>query len=239
MRFRTTRLRASPLGVLVVLVAGFFAWGATHAPPTSDGAFDIPTMVEAAAVVAPTTAAAESSTTTTLPETTTTTAPRPPVIFNPIPPGGRVNLGGDKHPIIPIPAIGMIEIPKIGLVHPVFEGIEESEIHWGPGHWPGSAMPGMRGNTIFAGHRVTHTRPFLDIDLLSPGDKIIFHTADGTFTYEVSDHIIVTPDATWIANPTPDPTVTIFGCHPKHSANQRYVVWGKLMTSSPDPYAAG
>src|SRR5438128_173 len=151
MRFRATRLRASPLGVLMVLVAGCLAWGATNAPPTSDGAFDIPTLVEAAAVVAPVTV---SSTTTTLPETTTTTAApvRTPVTFNPIPPG-RTNLGGDKHPMVTIPAIGMIEIPKIGLVHPIFEGIDESEIHWGPGHWPGSAMPGFKGNAVFAGHR--------------------------------------------------------------------------------------
>jgi sortase A len=239
MRFRATRLRASPLGVLLVLVVGCLAWGATKAPPTTEGAFDIPTLVEAAAIVAPTTAATASTTTTTVPSTTTTTTVRTPVTFNPVPPGGRVNLGGDKHPMVTIPAIGMIEIPKIGLVHPIFEGIDESEIHWGPGHWPGSALPGYKGNAVFAGHRVTHTRPFLDIDLIAVGDKIIFHTQDGTFTYEVTDHVIVSPDATWIVNPTPEPTVTIFGCHPKHSANQRYVVRGKLIAGSPDPNAPG
>jgi sortase A len=131
------------------------------------------------------------------------------------------------------PAFGMIVIPKINLVHPIFEGIDETAIHWGPGHWPGSALPGNPGNTVFAGHRVTHTRPFLDIDLLVPGDQIIFHLASGTFTYAVTDHLIVNPQDTWIANPTADATVTLFGCHPKHSASHRYVVRGKLISSGP------
>jgi sortase A len=164
--------------------------------------------------------------------TTTTVAPLQPLVFDPIPPG-RANLGGDHHDDVPIPAFGMIEIPKIGLVHPIFEGFEESQIHWGPGHWPGSAEPGAAGNAVFAGHRVTHTRPFLDIDLLAAGDQIIFRTNRGTATYEVTDHLIVPPDATWIAKPTPDATVTLFGCHPKHSARQRYVVRGKLVGWAP------
>jgi sortase A len=130
-------------------------------------------------------------------------------------------------------AFGMIVIPKISLVHPIFEGIEEPAIHWGPGHWPGSAAPGKAGNAVFAGHRVTHTRPFLDIDLLAPGDQIIFHVATGTYVYEITDHQIVGPSDTWIANPTPTPTVTIFACHPKHSAKQRYVVRGKLISAGP------
>jgi len=37
--------------------------------------------------------------------------------------------------------IALLEIPKINLVHPIFEGVEETVIHWGPGHWPGSAIP--------------------------------------------------------------------------------------------------
>ena len=86
---------------------------------------------------------------------------------------------------------------------------------------------------MFAGHRVTHTRPFLDIDRLAPGDPIIIRTNDGTFTYEVTEHLIVTPDATWIAQPTPEPTLTIFACHPKRSAKQRYVVRARLVASSP------
>jgi sortase A len=226
MNLRWTLRRTSPAAAIMLLVGGLFVVSASQAPQTQEAAFDMPTML----FRAPTTSATAPTTTATMP-TTTTTAPVP-IVYDPIAPG-RQNLGGDKHPMEAHAAFGMIVIPKINLVHPMFEGIEESAIHWGPGHWPGSAIPGMNGNAVFAGHRVTHTRPFLDIDLLAPGDQIIFHLATATYVYEITEHIIVGPNDLWITNPTPTPTVTIFACHPKHSAKQRYVVRGKLISAGP------
>jgi len=214
----------------MLMAGGLFVVSTSQAPKTEDASFDMPTMLMAA----PSTTKTAPTTTTTVEATTTTTGPAPPpIIYDAVPPGGRQNLGGDKHPMVAHPAFGMVVIPKINLVHPLFEGIEESVIHWGPGHWPGSPLPGNRGNSVFAGHRVTHSRPFLDIDQLAPGDKMIFHLATGTFTYEVTEHLIVGPQDVWITNQTPEPTVTLFACHPKHSAKQRYVVRGKLVASEP------
>jgi len=227
MNLRWTLRRTSPGGIVVLLVGGLMLVSASQAPKTQDAAYDMPFLG-----FTPKPSATAPSTTVTLPASTTTTTAPAPIVYDPIAPG-RQNLGGDKHPMESHPAFGMIVIPKINLVHPIFEGIEETAIHWGPGHWPGSAMPGMNGNAVFAGHRVTHTRPFLDIDLLAPGDQIIFHVATGTYVYEVTEHLIVGPNDTWIANPTPTPTVTIFACHPKHTANQRYVVRGKLISVGP------
>jgi sortase A len=129
--------------------------------------------------------------------------------------------------------IGVMEIPRIGLVHPIFEGIDLRVVDHGPGHWPGSALPGRPGNSVFAGHRVTHSHPFLHIDQIVPGDQVIFHTAAGTAVYEVTEHLIVFPKDTWIADPTAGSTVTFFGCHPPHSAKQRYVVRGRLVSTQP------
>ena len=226
MNLRGTLRRTSPAAVIMLLVGGLFVVSAAQAPRTQDASFDVPTMVMP---VAPSTAAP----TTTAPVATTTTTAPAPIVYPVTPPDGRKNLGGDKHPMEAHPAHGMIVIPKINIVHPIFEGIEEAAIHHGPGHWPGSAAPGQPGNTVFAGHRVTHTQVFLDIDLLTPGDQIIFHMATGTFTYQVTEHLIVGPEATWIANPTPESTVTIFACHPKRSAQKRYVVRGKLISAGP------
>ena len=141
----------------------------------------------------------------------------------------RANLGGDHHPIIPQQPFGSIQIPKIGLDHPMYEGVELPMLHWGPGHWPGTAMPGQFGNTVVAGHRVTHTRPFLDIDRLQPGDEIIVSTTTGRFVYEVTGHEIVTADDVHIADPTLTATITLLACHPKGSAAERYVVRGRLI----------
>jgi sortase A len=125
----------------------------------------------------------------------------------------------------PIVKIGEIRIPKIGLVHPVYEGVTLTVIDHGPGHWPGSAVPGQIGNAVFAGHRVTHSHPFRNVDKLVAGDQIIFVMNDGgTYTYKMTKQEIVKPADTWIVNPTPTATLTLFACHPPGSAAKRIVI---------------
>ena len=165
------------------------------------------------------------TTTTTMPTTTTTAAVAPASRTAPIAPPANPTAA------VPVVKIGEIQIPKIGLVHPVFEGVTLTVIDHGPGHWPGSAVPGQLGNAVFAGHRVTHTHPFLRINELVPGDEIIFKMANGTFTYKVTGHKIVTPKDVHIVDPTSDATLTLFACHPLHQAIQRYVVLAAFVSA--------
>lgn len=155
--------------------------------------------------------------------TTSTTVPLPQPAHSPT----------DPYAAVPVRQIGVIRIPKIGLVHPVYEGIWLTVIDHGPGHWPGTALPGGLGNTVFPGHRVTHTHPFLDLDRLRPGDSIIFEMPYGTYTYAVRDTIIVKPTDTWVVDQHRDHEVTLIACHPKHSAAERIVVQGVLVRSEP------
>jgi sortase A len=171
-----------------------------------------------APVVASTTTTA-ATTTTVRPTTTTMRLPQPtPPPANP-------------YADVPVRQIGTVLIPKIGLVHPIFEGVWLTVVDHGPGHWPGSAQPGRIGNAVFAGHRVTHTHPFLNLDQLAVGDKVVFDMPYGVFTYAVSSITIVLPTAIGITDPTRTPTITLFACNPKHSAAQRIVVKGKLVSS--------
>ncbi len=108
-------------------------------------------------------------------------------------------------------------------------------IDHGPGHWPGSALPCKAGNAVFPGHRVTHTHPFLNLDLLSPGDQIVFHMPGRDCVYKVTGTQIVRPTDIFVTDPTPTPTVTLIACHPKHSAAERIVVKGTLAADIPRP----
>lgn len=213
--------RALVLATLTAIVlVGSSTVAIVRSSPTTeeDLAFDAPTLV------------VTDVTTTTVPETSSTTAAPAAA---PAPRTAPVSPPKEARAPTPIVQIGEIRIPKIGLVHPIFEGVTLTVIDRGPGHWPGAAMPGQLGNVVFAGHRVTHSHPFRNIDQLVPGDEIIFQTNDGLFTYHVTGHEVVTPKDVHIVNPTPDATVTLFACHPPGSARQRYVVRGVFASSSP------
>jgi len=135
-----------------------------------------------------------------------------------------VDVPDDPYAAEPLVEIGTMEIPKINLTHRVFHGISLRTIDRGPSHWPGSAMPGEVGNAVFAGHRVTHTKPFRDIDRMVPGDRVFFVVNGVRSTYVMTGSEIVTPNGMHIVEPTTTPTATLFACHPPGSAEYRYVV---------------
>jgi sortase A len=124
----------------------------------------------------------------------------------------------------PLVELGSIEIPKIGVSKSMFEGITLTTLDHGPGHWPGTAMPGHVGNVVIAGHRVSHDKPFRHLEQLEVGDDVILTTDEGRFVYKVTGTEVVYPDALWIADQTADYTATLFACHPAGSTRQRIVV---------------
>ncbi|MDP9464961.1 MAG: class E sortase [Actinomycetota bacterium] len=124
----------------------------------------------------------------------------------------------------PLVAVGTIEIPRIGVTKSMYEGITLTTLDHGPGHWPGTAMPGQQGNVVVAGHRVSHDKPFRNIDQLEPGDDVIFTTDDGRFVYKVTGTEVVYPDAMWIVDQTAEYTATLFACTPPGSTRQRIVI---------------
>jgi sortase A len=159
-----------------------------------------------------------SSTTTTTTTTTlapTTTLPPLPVPEPPPPEDGSVDRRTE---------LGQIEIPRLGLARTMYEGVRLSTLDLGPGHWPGTAMPGDLGNVVVAGHRVSHNQDFRDLDQLAAGDKVIFRTDAGRHVYRVVSTEIVNPDAIWIVDQANVHTATLFACHPPGSISQRIVV---------------
>ncbi len=176
------------------------------------------TPVTTAPATTPTTT---STTTTTLPTTTPTTlAPtttRPPL---PVPIAPPVEDGSSD----PLVVLGQIDIPRLGLSRTMYEGIRLSTFDRGPGHWPGSALPGELGNVVVAGHRVSGNQDFRDLDQLTVGDEVVFTTAAGRHVYLVESTEIVSPVAIWIVDQTHAKTATLFACHPPGSVAQRIVV---------------
>lgn len=152
-----------------------------------------------------------------------------PVVARP----GPIDVPVDPYASEEVVEIGTLEIAKLGVHQRLMRGVTLRNIDLGPSHWPGSAMPGEAGNMVIAGHRVTHTRPFRNIDTLVAGDEIVVTAGGHRATYRMASSFVVTPDRTEIANPTPTPSLTLFACHPPGSARLRYVVRADLVTTSP------
>jgi len=167
------------------------------------------------------------------PEPEPAPAPEPPPpaeSLDPVAPTGPEALPENPREDVPVVGIGHMWIPALGFDHEIYEGVSLTVIDVGPGHWPGTPNPGGTGNAVFGGHRVTHSHPFRDLDMLNPGDQISFEMYDGTSaTYSVVEQFVVNPDAMWIVDPTPTNMLTLFACHPKGSARQRIVVRAELV----------
>jgi sortase A len=175
-----------------------------------------------ATTTAPTTSTTTTTTSTTTPSTTTTTTLAPTTTLPPLPvPVPPPLEDGSTDPVV---EVGTIEIPQLGLARTMYEGIRLTTLDLGPGHWPGTAMPGELGNAVVAGHRVSHNEDFRDLDQLAPGDDVIFTTEQGRHVYRVVSTEIVYPDAMWIVNQRYAHTATLFACHPPGSVAQRIVV---------------
>jgi sortase A len=137
---------------------------------------------------------------------------------------GRPVPGEELPPPIPGQAVGIIRIPQIRLDMAIVEGVDPDDLRKGPGHYPGTPLPGTRGNVGIAGHRTTYARPFWALDRLEAGDRIYVDTRRGRFVYRVEWARVVTPDQVEVLDPTGAPSLTLTTCHPKFSAAQRLIV---------------
>lgn len=152
-------------------------------------------------------------------------------------------------PVIAEPAeattFATLHVPRWGYdyVKPVSEGTDRGRVldKLGIGHYTGTAMPGQVGNFAIAGHRTTYGKPFSDIDALQVGDALVVQTESAWYVYTVTGTTIESPAYMAAIAPVPGkpgeaPTsasITLTSCHPKFSAEKRFIVWGELKYWAP------
>ena len=121
--------------------------------------------------------------------------------------------------------IGMLAIPAINVYFAVVQGVSETQLEQGPGHYPDTALPGEAGNAAIAGRRVTYAHPFYDLNALVAGDPIYVLTAQGLFRYSVVRTQVVAPTDVRVLDSSSDAaTLTLTTCNPRYSAATRMVV---------------
>jgi sortase A len=124
--------------------------------------------------------------------------------------------------------LGRIHIPEADVNKVIVEGTDGGSLRKGPGHYPETPLPGIRGTVAIAGHRTTYGAPFRDLDKLEVGDTIDVEMPYGHFIYEVEREQIVEPSATWVTRRVGYDRLVLTACHPKYSAAQRLVIFARL-----------
>ncbi|HET9061330.1 MAG TPA: sortase [Acidimicrobiales bacterium] len=139
---------------------------------------------------------------------------------------------------LPVPPSGValdrIVIPAIGVDRYVVQGVAEADLQMGPGHYPGTPMPGQRGNVGIAGHRTTFGAPFFELGQLVNGDMVyITDTTGWTWGYRVERLFSVAPTDVAVLAPSPHAELTLTTCTPPFEATQRLVVRAELAGGAP------
>jgi sortase A len=127
----------------------------------------------------------------------------------------------------------VLEIPKLRLRVPVFDGTDDLTLNRGVGRIIGTAKPGKLGNIGIAGHRDGFFRGLKDIAV---GDAIELETREAKLTYAVDQITIVTPDDVRVLDSRPSPSITLVTCYPFYfvgDAPKRYIVFASLKESVP------
>ncbi|EJR62561.1 sortase [Bacillus cereus VD115] len=95
--------------------------------------------------------------------------------------------------------MGYIEISKIKIKLPIYQGTSEEVLSRGIGHLDYSSLPvgGENTHTILTGHRgLPSAKLFSDLDKLSEGDLFYIHSLDKILAYKVDQIKVVLPHET-------------------------------------------
>lgn len=130
--------------------------------------------------------------------------------------------------------LGTIRIPRFGKDWEwvLLEGAADEVIANGPGRYSDTVLPGERGNVGIAAHRAGHGDPFIDFDLLVPGDLVRITQGKTTWTYRITTEPEIVPiDATWVLQPHTRQgseefkrELTLTTCWPKYGSDKRMYV---------------
>lgn len=139
---------------------------------------------------------------------------------------------GPREAIVEGAPVAHLVIPKIQLDEIVLEGVTDDDLNAGPGHFPGTAFPGEKGNAVISAHRDRH---FSHFDALDVGDTIITESGTHHNEWVVVSKRVIDKNAPAIFR-TPDATLTLTTCWPIRylgSAPDRLIVTAKPIRQLP------
>lgn len=127
--------------------------------------------------------------------------------------------------------VARLWIPRIHLDEVVLEGVGDDELNAAPGHLPGSALPGLSGNSVISAHRDRH---FSRLDELQIGDTIRTETSQSSGSWVIVARRVLGKDTPALFQ-TKEPILTLTTCWPVRyfgSAPDRLILSAKPVAGS-------
>ena len=123
-----------------------------------------------------------------------------------------------------------VEIPKIGVLLPIYHGVGRDVLYKGVGHLPETSLPvgGESTHCVLAGHSgMNHARLFTDLPKLEIGDEFRIYVYDEKLTYTV-DRIkpVIPTDTRDLTIVEGKDYVTLLTCVPVGVNSHRLLVRG-------------
>ena len=127
--------------------------------------------------------------------------------------------------------LGYIDIPKINVYLPIYEGTSDEVLLQGVGHLKNTSLPigGKSTNSVLVGHTgITAKTLFDNLMDMNLGDEFYIHILDNVLKYQVIDIKVVLPDNTEnIKSVAKADLVTLVTCTPKYINSHRLLVIGE------------
>lgn len=121
--------------------------------------------------------------------------------------------------------VAKLEFPSLGTSRIVLSNASGEALAFGPGHVPGTPLPGTGGTTVIAAHRDTH---FSILRELKVDDTVILTSADGTGReYKISASRIADATRSGI-DPREGDGIALVTCYPfdaKERGPLRYILF--------------
>ena len=129
--------------------------------------------------------------------------------------------------------LGYIEIPKINVYLPIYEGTSDEVLLKGIGHLKNTSLPvgGKDTNSVLVGHTgITAKTFFDDLTDIELDDVFYIYVLDEVLQYKVSKIEVVLPDETQDIQAVQEKDlVTLVTCTPKFVNSHRLLIIGERM----------
>ncbi len=112
----------------------------------------------------------------------------------------NAHLADNPGPIAQGTPVSRLLVPHIDLDEVIVEGVGDAVLNAGPGHMPGTPLPGGAGNAVVSAHRDMHFRRLAELGI---GDTVVTVTEYHRTTWRITGRRIVAASAASIF-PTPE-----------------------------------